>query len=400
MTDPLYPSSLHPLSEELAHIKKNRLFREMHRIEGIQGPVVKMDGRDTILMCSNNYLGLANHPELIKTALSSAQEYGVSSTASRLVSGDMSVHEQLEFDIARFKKTESALVFNSGYNANIGVISAIADKNTAVLSDSLNHASIIDGIRLSRAQVFIYKHRDVNMIEDILKSMNNKNNEVNPSKKLIVTESVFSMDGDIAPLKEISELAEKHGAILIVDEAHATGTLGNNGRGAVEMLGLENKVPVQIGTFGKAFGSFGAYAAGCKLLTEYLINRARSFIFTTALPPAVCAVSSKAIDLVQQHPELRQKLKNNIAFLRNGLRNIGFNVSDDPTPIIPIIIGGADRTMEFSSRLLQNGIFVSGIRPPTVSEGTSRLRLTVTAAHTRDMLEKVLDTVKEISRDF
>lgn len=395
MTDPLYP-----LLNELGRIKGKGLFRTMSMIEGTHGPLVQMGGRNVILMCSNNYLGLANHPELIKTAISASETYGVSTASSRLISGDMPAHEQLEHDIAQFKKTESALVFNSGYHANIGIISAIADKDTAVLSDSLNHASIIDGIKLSKARTFVYKHKDANMVEDILKSLSNKSPESGPSKKLIVTDSVFSMDGDIAPLKEIALLAERYGAILMVDEAHATGVLGENGRGVVEMLGLNGLVHIQMGTFGKAFGSFGAYAAGSKLLTEYLTNTARSFVFTTALPPSVCAVSSRAIKLVEQCPELRQQLKDNIAFIRNGLPRIGFNVSDEPTPIIPIIIGDADRTMQFSTQLLKNGVFVSGIRPPTVPEGASRLRLTVTAAHTKDMLEKVLDALKEIKRDF
>ncbi|MCL4558483.1 MAG: 8-amino-7-oxononanoate synthase [Deltaproteobacteria bacterium] len=389
MTDPILP-----LREELDRIGGKGLLRSMHRIDGMQGPIVKMDGRDVILMCSNNYLGLAGRTELIEAAVSAAQKYGVGSAASRLISGDMALHERLEHDIAGFKKTESALVFNSGYHANIGIISAIADGDTAVLSDSLNHASIIDGVRLARARTFVYEHRDVGMVEDMLGSMEGKGPGFRPSRKLIVTDSVFSMDGDIAPLREIAGLARKYNAILMVDEAHATGILGEHGRGAVEMFGLDDGVHVQMGTLGKAFGSFGAYAAGTKLLTDYLVNRARSFIFTTSLPPAVCAVSSKAIELVRQHPELRKALGDNIAFMRKGLRDIGFDVSDDPTPIIPLIIGDAERTMQFSSSLLGKGVFVSGIRPPTVPEGTSRLRLTVTAAHTREMLGKVLDVIR------
>ena len=392
MKDPL-----HGLSQELEETKSNKLFRFMRTVEGMQKPVVRINRRDVILMCSNNYLGLADNRELMKTAIAAIRHYGVSAAASRLVSGNMTPHEQLEHDIARFKKTGSAVVFNSGYHANTGIISALAGKDTVVLSDELNHASIIDGIRLSRAALRIYKHRDTTMVEDILRSIARKGNRNKPAKTLIVTDSVFSMDGDIAPLKELVTLAEKYHALIMVDEAHATGVLGKNGRGAAEMLGVNDRIHIQMGTLGKALGSFGAYAAGSKVLTEYLINKSRAFIFTTALPPAVCAVSSKAIDIVQKRPGLRKRLKDNIIFLRTGLKNLGFPVSNDPTPIIPVLIGDAGKTMKLSSMLFERGIFVSGIRPPSVPRGTSRLRITVTAAHTREMLEQVIDEMKRVS---
>lgn len=384
---------LYFLSEELESIKINKLFRTMQQIQTIQGPIVNIRGRKIILMCSNNYLGLAGHPQLIRTAITATKTYGVSSGASRLISGNMTPHEKLEYDIARFKNTDRALVFNSGYHANVGIISSIANKDTFILSDELNHASIIDGIRLSKAKVYIYRHRDLNMVEDILKSINKKQKV---TRKLIVTDSVFSMDGDIAPLKELSMLAQRYNAIIMIDEAHATGVLGEHGRGAAEMLGVSEKIHIQMGTLGKALGSFGAYVCGNKMLIEYFINKSRSFIFTTALPPSVCAVSSKAIEIVQTHKALRHRLQSNIAYLRNGLKRLGFNISDDPTPIIPIIIGNADKTMRISSLLFKKGIFVSGIRPPSVPEGTSRLRLTVTAAHTREMLEKVIEAMKAV----
>ncbi len=385
------------LYEELKEIKANKLFRIMRKVESIQKPVVRIDGRDIILMCSNNYLGLANHPALIKKAISGIKRYGVSAGASRLISGNMTPHEQLEHDISVFKKTESSLVFNSGYDANTGIISAIADKDTAILSDEFNHASIIDGIRLSRSHRYIYKHRDVTMAEDMLKSIDKGSSRKRLKKKLIVTDSVFSMDGDIAPLKELVMLAEKYDALIMIDEAHATGVLGKNGRGAAEMLDVSDKIHIQMGTLGKALGSFGAYAAGSKLLVEYLMNKSRSFIFTTALPPSVCAVSSKAIEIVQKHSELRQRLEDNISFLRSGLKSMGFDITNDPTPIIPIIIGDADKTMKLSSMLFEKGIFIPGIRPPSVPEKTSRLRLTVTAAHTKLMLKKVLEAIKQAS---
>ena len=388
---------LHRLSQELKETKSNRLFRFMRTIEGTQKPVVRINRRDVILMCSNNYLGLADNRELMKTAIAAIRQYGVSAGASRLVSGNMTPHEQLEHDIAAFKKTGAALVFNSGYHANTGIISALAGKDTVVLSDELNHASIIDGIRLSRAALRIYKHRDTTMVEDILRSIARKGIRNKPAQTLIVTDSVFSMDGDIAPLKELVTLAEKYHALIMVDEAHATGVLGKNGRGAAEMLGVGSKIQIQMGTLGKALGSFGAYAAGSRVLADYLINKSRAFIFTTALPPAVCAVSSKAIDIVQKSPGLRKRLGENIVFLRNGLRKIGFPVSNDPTPIIPLLIGDAGKTMKLSSLLFERGIFVSGIRPPSVPRGTSRLRMTVTAAHTREMLEQVIDEMKRVS---
>ncbi len=378
------------LSQELSSIKEKDLFRFMRTIRSTQGPVVNIDGRDIILLCSNNYLGLANHPELMNDAIKAINRYGVGSGASRLISGNMGPHEQLEQDIADFKQTESALVFNSGYHANIGIISAIANTDTAVLSDELNHASIIDGIRLSKANIFIYRHMDTSMAEDILKSLEQK-------KKLIVTDSVFSMDGDIAPLKELAELAERYDALLMVDEAHATGVLGKHGKGAVELFGLSGRVHIQMGTLGKALGVFGAYAAGDRLLIDYLINKSRPFIFTTSLPPALCSASRKAIELIRNHPELREALKENIKIMRDGLRNMGFEISDAPTPIIPVIIGDSKKTMEFSSLLFDRGVFVSGIRPPTVPPGTSRLRITVSASHTKEMLYKSLDIINTVN---
>lgn len=383
------------LEGALDEIKKKGLQRSLRTVESMQEPVVRINGREVILMCSNNYLGLANHPALVAAALDAVQKYGVAAGASRLVSGNMSAHAQLEQDTARFKKTESALLFNSGYQANTGIITALADRDTAILSDELNHASIIDGIRLSGARVSVYKHRDLNMVEDLLRSLPDKPDRGKRPARLIITDSVFSMDGEIAPLQDLAGLAEKYHALVMIDEAHATGVLGKNGGGAAEMLGLGGRIHIQMGTFSKALGSFGAYAAGSSLLTDFLMNTARSFIFTTALPPAVCAVSSKAIELVQQHPELRQTLGENVRFLRDGLRGMGFDVSRDPTPIIPLIIGDAGKTMQLSSLLLERGVFVSGIRPPSVPEGTSRLRLTVMATHTTQMLTQVLDALKD-----
>ncbi len=384
--------------EELRNIRSNKLLRFMRTIEGMQEPVVRINGRDVILMCSNNYLGLANHPALIKSAVSALKLYGVSAGASRLVSGTMTAHGQLEHDIASFKRTEAALVFNSGYHANTGIIPAVAGKDSVILSDELNHASIIDGIRLSKARVFIYRHGDTTMAEDLLRTLDRKSSARNPSKKLIVTDSVFSMDGDIAPLKELVAIAERYNALLMIDEAHATGILGRNGSGAAEMLGVSSRIPIQMGTLGKALGSFGAYAAGSRPLIEFLVNKSRSFIFTTALPPAVCAASSKAIKLVRSRPGLRKRLQDNILFLRNGLRSIGYDIPLDPTPIIPVIIGDADTTMRMSALLFEHGVFVSGIRPPSVPQGTSRLRITVTAAHTKKMLGQVLDAMKTVYR--
>lgn len=381
------------IHQELSSIKQKGLYRSLRLIAGQQDATVQLNGREVLMLCSNNYLGLANHPQLIAAAKAALDEAGLGSGASRLISGNMEYHEALEKRIARFKVTEKALVFNSGYHANLGVIQALMGKGDTVFSDELNHASIIDGCRLSGAQIKVYRHKDVEHLWTLLE-------EDDGRRKLVVTDGVFSMDGDIAPLPAIVEVARYGGALVMVDEAHATGVLGAKGRGTVEHFGLTEGVDIQMGTLGKALGVFGAYIAGKSELIDYLINRARSFIFTTAMPPAFCAAAMAAIDLVEHQPSIREKLWANTRFLKSGLDNLGFDTFVSETPIIPIIIGPADLTMECGHRLLERGIFVQGIRPPTVPEGTCRLRATVMATHTEEQLRNVLEAFEKVGREL
>lgn len=349
-----------------------------------------LDGREVINLSSNNYLGIANHPALAAAAKSAIDRYGCGSGASRLICGNMTLHEELEAKLAAFKGTEAALVFNSGFQANVGILSTLTGAGDMIFSDALNHASIIDGCRLSRAQTQVYTHGDLGQLETQLR------NAPSGARKLVVTESIFSMDGDEAPLAGIVELAEKYQAMVMVDEAHATGIFGPNGAGVVAKLGLGERVLVQMGTLGKALGGFGAYVAGSRALRELLINRCRSFIFTTSLPPSVIAMALAAIELVEREPERRDRLWSNCRSMRQTLQHLGFAPGPSESPILPLIVGDAAKCMELSERLLQRGVFVQGIRPPTVPEGTSRLRITLMATHTLEQLERVFKVFKEI----
>jgi len=382
------------IEAELEELKRQGLYRRLRRVEGEQGPTLNLDGQEVLNFSSNNYLGLANHPALRAAGKEAIERYGCGSGASRLISGNMTLHEKLEAKIAALKGTEAALVFNSGYQANIGVLSALAGEGDVILSDALNHASIIDGCRLSRATVVVYPHCDLGILEDGLK------NAPARIRKLIVTETLFSMDGDEAPLAEIVNLAERYGAMVMVDEAHATGVFGPNGAGVVAKLGLGNRVPVQMGTLGKALGAFGAYVAGSSELRELLINRSRSFIFTTSLPPAVMAMAIAAIDLVYKEPQRRLALWHNCRALRDGLKKLGFSLGESQSQIQPLVIGDAQKCMDFSERLLQKGVFAQGIRPPTVPPGTSRLRITLMATHTHENLHRALKAFEEVQAGF
>ncbi len=335
-------------------------------------------------MCSNDYLGLSSHPALRNAAITAMERYGFGAGASRLISGTSPLHRELEERIARFKGTEAALLFNTGYAANTGIIPAIAGEGDVILSDSLNHASIIDGCRLSKAAVRVYRHRDTNRVEELLKEFSSAR------RKLIVTDGVFSMDGDIAPLPELVYLAEKHGALLMVDDAHATGVLGKTGRGTVEHFGMSGRIPIQMGTLGKALGSFGAYVAGSRDLIEYLVNRSRSLIFSTALPPAVCAASIAALDLVDQERGPRERLWENRKRFVNGLSSIGVTTGATETPIVPVMVGDSSRARLLSEKLLEHGIYAAAIRPPTVPEGSARIRTTIMATHTHQDIDYAL----------
>jgi 8-amino-7-oxononanoate synthase len=378
------------IETELTKIKAAGLYRRLRRVDGDQGATLSIDGREVVNFSSNNYLGIANHPELAAAAKAAIDRYGCGSGASRLISGNMTPHEELENRLARFKGTEAALVFNSGFQANTGVISTLAGESDAIFSDALNHASIIDGSRLARAKIFVYAHNDLDQLETEL------SHAASFRRKLIVTESIFSMDGDEAHLTAIVELAEKYGAMVMVDEAHATGIFGAGGAGVVQKLGLGNRVLVQMGTLGKALGGFGAYIAGSRGLCDLLINRCRSFIFTTSLPPAVMAMAMAALDLVKREPERRQALWNNCRSLKEGLRSLGFELGASESPILPLIIGDATECMRFSEKLLESGVFAQGIRPPTIPPGTSRLRITLMATHTREQIERALAVFKAV----
>ncbi len=380
------------IQDELKEIRNAGLYRRLRRVENEQGPTLLLDGRGVINFSSNNYLGIANHPALATAAKEAIDRYGCGSGASRLISGNMTLHEELENRLAEFKSTEAALVFNSGFQANTGILSTLAGEGDAILSDELNHASIIDGCRLSRAKTIVYGHCNLDRLEEALKQTGGSR------RKLIVTETIFSMDGDEAPLSGIVELAEKYDAAVMVDEAHATGIFGPGGAGVVSKLGLVDRVLVQMGTLGKALGGFGAYVAGSQELRDLLINRCRSFIFTTALPPAIMAMAMAAIDLVEREPGRREALWNNCRLLSDGLKKMGFSMGEIQSPILPLIIGDADKCMQFSEQLLERGVFAQGIRPPTVPSGTSRLRITLMATHTPEHIQIALDAFKEVKQ--
>ena len=353
-----------------------------------------MSGRDMLLLCSNNYLGLADHPALITASIRATERYGTSSAASRLVSGTMELHELLETEIARCKGTEVALVFNNGYAANTGIIAALAGRGDVIFSDRLNHASIIDGAILSGARLIRYPHNDHVALSVLMNKHRGK------GRALIVSDGVFSMDGDIAPLRELVELKKAFNAYLLVDDAHGSGVLGEHGMGTAEHFGVSGDVDINMGTFGKALGSFGAYAAVSVELRELLINRARSFIFSTSLPPSVLAASLAAIKVVcsDEGKRLRERLKVNAGYFRSLLVRAGFTLPDGSTQIIPIMTGGAETTMRFSDMLFEEGVFAQGIRQPTVPAGLCRLRCTVMSTHSRQDLEWAADRISSVGK--
>jgi glycine C-acetyltransferase len=366
----------------------------MRLLHGAQSSRVILDGREVLLLCSNNYLGLADHPLLKEASIRAVERYGTGSGASRLVSGNMELHEALEARIASFKRTEAALLFNSGYAANTGVIPAIVGKGDVIFSDRLNHASIVDGALLSRARLVRYPHNDVASLRRLLAG-------TEPAgRRLFVSDGVFSMDGDLASLADLVELKKEFGALLMVDDAHGTGVLGETGRGSAELFNVMAEIDIQMGTFGKALGSFGAYIAASREIVDYLVNRARSFIFSTALPSAVLAASLAALNLVDsvEGARLRKRVADNTDLFRSALQEAGFSTMASETQIIPVFVGDAGPTMEFSRQLLAEGIFVQGIRPPTVPPGSCRLRCTVMATHTMEELAWAAETIKRVGK--
>ncbi|HEY6838883.1 MAG TPA: 8-amino-7-oxononanoate synthase [Geobacteraceae bacterium] len=384
------------LSDELARLREEGLFREMRVIEGSQGRRVVLDGREVLLLCSNNYLGLADHPKLKEAAIRAVERYGTGSGASRLVSGTMDLHAELERRIALFKGTEEALLFNSGYAANTGIISALVGRGDTVFSDRLNHASIVDGCLLSRAKFVRYPHNDMVALRRLLQE------SAPAGRRLIVSDGVFSMDGDLAPLAELVALKREFGALLMVDDAHGTGVLGATGRGSAEVAGVMTDVDIHMGTLGKGLGGFGAYAASSREVVSYLINKARSFIFSTSLPPAVLGAALAAFDIAasQEGAMLRSALQRNTSLFRTALEQAGFDTMGSATQIVPLFVGEAVPTMTFSKRLLEAGVFVQGIRPPTVPAGSCRLRCTLMATHTEEDLAEAVAAIAAIGRDL
>ena len=362
------------VAERLEELRERGLYRRLRLIEGSQGPTVTLDGRPVLLLCSNNYLGLADRTEVREAAAEAAMRWGAGAGASRLISGNMEPHRQLESRLAAFKGYEAALLFGSGYLANTGAIAALAGRGEVVFSDELNHASIVDGCRLSRAETFVYRHRDLEHLAWGLR-------EAGERAALVVTDGVFSMDGDVAPLPELLSLARRHGARLMVDEAHATGAVGPGGRGSVSAAGLSGEVDVVVGTLGKALGSYGAYACANAETIDFLVNSARPFIFSTAPPPPAIGAAQAALAILEAEPELVERLQANAATLRDALADEGLSVGRSATQVVPIEIGAAETTMALCEQALRRGVFAQGIRPPTVPEGSSRLRFTVMTTH-------------------
>lgn len=375
--------------DELRELKDLNLLREYKTIEGAQGPYVYINGKSYLSFCSNDYLGLANHPKIKQAAIETIQQYGWGAGASRLVSGTMTLHQELEKKIAEFKGTEAALLFPTGYMANLGALCAFVSKGDMVVGDKLNHASIIDGCRLSGATFRIYPHKDVSQLESLLQRSSGYR------RKLVVTDSVFSMDGDTAPLTEIAGIAKKYDAILMVDDAHATGVFGKQGKGLIEHYSLEGKIDIVMGSFSKAIGSVDGFIAGSKPLIDFLKNKARPFIYTTALPPAVCAASLTGLTLIQEDASLINRLWKNIACLKSQLSKF-MNTITIGGPIVPIILGSAEETLRASQKLYHYGIQIPAIRPPTVPPDTSRLRISLMATHNEYDIKRLTETLQLI----
>lgn len=385
-------SPLDFVDEELAELRSRGLWRWPRLLESPQAPVARYDGREVINLCSNNYLGLAIHPALKAAALEAVASFGVGSGAVRTIAGNMAIHQQLEAELAAFKRTEAALLYQSGFAANAGTVAALLGKEDVVVSDELNHASIIDGCRLSGAEKKIFPHKDVDAARRMLAASRGAR------RVLLITDGVFSMDGDIAPLPALVEAAEESGAIMMVDDAHASGVLGRDGRGTVDHFGLHGRVHIQVGTLSKAFAGLGGYVAGSRALVDLLMHRARPLLFSTSHPPSVAASALAAVRLVQEQPELIARLWENTRFFKDGLRRLGFDTGQSETPITPVIVGDEALAMRLSDRLFEEGVFALGIAFPTVPRGRARVRTIVTAAHTTGQLERALEAFTRAGR--
>ncbi|AOY07316.1 glycine C-acetyltransferase [Bacillus sp. FSL K6-1560] len=382
------------LKAELDSMKENHTWQDIKQLESMQGPFVTVNHQKVIQLSSNNYLGFTSHPRLINAAQEAVQQYGAGTGSVRTIAGTFTMHQELEKKLAAFKKTEAALVFQSGFTTNQGVLSSILSKEDIVISDELNHASIIDGIRLTKADKKVYQHVNMSDLERVLrKSMNYR-------MRLIVTDGVFSMDGNIAPLPDIVELAEKYDAFVMVDDAHASGVLGENGRGTVNHFGLDGRVHIQVGTLSKAIGVLGGYAAGSKVLIDYLRHKGRPFLFSTSHPPAVTAACMEAIDVLLEEPEHMERLWENTAYFKAMLVKMGLTLTESQTPILPILIGDEGVAKQFSDQLLSHGVFAQSIVFPTVAKGKARIRTIITAEHTKDELDQALDVIEKTAKEL
>jgi len=386
------------LSAQLNELKQKGTHFRLRVLEDEQAPVCTFDGKRVINLASNNYLGLTTHPKLREAAIEATKKYGVGSGAVRPIAGTMKIHMELEEKIARFKNVEASVVFQSGFAANAGTVSAVLGKDDFIISDELNHASIIDGARLSRATIKVFRHKDTQHAEELLKEVADK-----PGHKLLISDGVFSMDGDIAPLPALCDLAEKYGAIMMVDDAHSSGVLGRNGRGTIDHYNVHGRVDIQVGTLSKAIGALGGYVCGSADLIDFLYHRARPFLFSTSHPPSVAASCIAAFEVLEQEPERIEKLWENTRFWKKELGGLGFNIGGvntpaSETPITPIIIGDGARTMEFSRELFKEGVLGTGIAFPTVPEGKARVRTIMTATHTRDELAQALEVLRKVGK--
>ena len=382
------------LTTELNALKEQGLYRRLRILEDEQKPQTTFDHRSVVNLSSNNYLGLTTHPRLRARALEATSKYGVGTGSVRTIAGTMDIHMELERRLAEFKKTEAVVVFQSGFAANAGTVSAVLNKDDVVISDELNHASIIDGCRLSRAAIKVFPHKDVAAARTVLQSL------PAAQRKLLITDGVFSMDGDLGPLPGLCDLAEEFGCIMMVDDAHASGVFGQNGRGTIDHFAVHGRVDIQVGTLSKAIGVLGGYVAGTRALIDFLYHRARPFLFSTSHPPAVAAACIAAIDVLMEEPHIIDRLWENTRFFQSGLASLGFNTGSSQGPITPVIVGDGALAMKLSDRLFDAGVFAQGIAFPTVAIGKARVRTIVTATHTRDELQFALDTFSKVGREL
>jgi glycine C-acetyltransferase len=382
------------LATELDALKQQGLYRALRVLEGEQKPKTTFDHRQVVNLSSNNYLGLTTHPQLRERALEATRRLGVGSGSVRSIAGTMDIHLELERRLAVFKNTEAVVVFQSGFAANAGTVAAVLSKDDVVISDELNHASIIDGCRLSRAAIKVFPHKDAAAARRIVSEL------PAAQRKLLITDGVFSMDGDLGALPALCDIAEQFGCIMMVDDAHASGVFGRNGRGTIDHFGMHGRVDIQVGTLSKAIGALGGYVAGSRALIEFLYHRARPFLFSTSHPPAVAAACIAALDVLEQEPQIIERLWENTRFFKSGLQTLGFNTGLSESPITPVIVGDGALAMKLSDRLFQEGVFAQGIAFPTVARDKARVRTIVTATHTRDELQFALDVFARVGREL